>query len=139
MTAEDLAAYGEALAAGELFQDPDSLAQMLTFNENALVLGGAPFGLGLMDFGNGYWGHEGQTAGFQSLWYTNPDEGITVVGLTNSAAYTAFSFLNVHQHSQRQRPATLPIDYPAAACRSGPGTPVIRLAVEAGCFRIRRD
>jgi D-alanyl-D-alanine carboxypeptidase len=95
MTAEDLAIYGEALAAGELFQDPDSLAQMLAFNEQALPIGGAPFGLGLIDFGNGYWGHEGQTAGFQSLWFTNPDAGVTVVGLTNSAAYSAYGFLNV--------------------------------------------
>ncbi|MFN2173014.1 MAG: amidase family protein [Candidatus Promineifilaceae bacterium] len=95
MTAEELAAYAKALAAGELFQDPDTLAQMLSFNEQSLAFGGAPFGLGLMDFGNGYWGHEGQTAGFQSLWFTNPEEGITVVGLTNSAAYSAYGFLNV--------------------------------------------
>ena len=43
----------------------------------------------------GSWGHEGQTAGFQSLWYTDPETGVTVVGLTNSAAYSAFSFLNI--------------------------------------------
>jgi amidase len=95
MAADDLAAYGKALAAGELFQDPDSLAQMLTFNEGALLTGGAPFGLGLIDFGDGYWGHEGQTAGFQTLWYTNPEQQTTVVGLSNSAAYEAFRFLNV--------------------------------------------
>ena len=95
MTAADLATYGKALAAGELFQDPDSLAQMLTFDDRSTLIGGAPFGLGLIDFGNGYWGHEGQTAGFQSLWYTNPEENITVVGLTNSAAYSAYGFLNV--------------------------------------------
>ncbi len=95
MTAADLATYGKALGAGELFQDPDSLDQMLAFNEAALNSIGAPYGLGLIDFGSGYWGHEGQTAGFQSLWFTNPDEGITVVGLTNSAAYSGFSLLNV--------------------------------------------
>ncbi|MFN2137971.1 MAG: amidase family protein, partial [Candidatus Promineifilaceae bacterium] len=95
MTAADLATYGKALAAGELFQDPTSLDQMLAFNEMAVPIGGAPFGLGLMDLGDGYWGHEGQTAGFQSLWYTNPDEQITVAGLTNSAAYSAYDLLNV--------------------------------------------
>ncbi len=95
MTAADLATYGQALAAGELFQDPDSLAQMLAFDDRAMLSGGAPFGLGLIDFGSGYWGHEGQTAGFQSLWYTNPEGNITVVGLTNSAAYSAYGFLNV--------------------------------------------
>ena len=59
-----------------------------------------PYGLGLMDFSGaapGYWGHEGQTAGFQSLWYTNPDTGITVVGLSNSATFVAWSFLNALQ------------------------------------------
>ena len=95
MTAEDLLTYAKALAAGDLFQDPDSLAQMMTFNEQAITVGGAAFGLGLIDFGDGYWGHEGQTAGFQSLWFTNPEKQITVVGLTNSATYKAFSFLNV--------------------------------------------
>jgi amidase len=95
MNAADLATYGQALAAGELFQDPNSLAQMLAFDGRSLLVGGAPFGLGLIDFSDGYWGHEGQTAGFQSLWYTNPDEAITVVGLSNSAAYSAYSLLNV--------------------------------------------
>ena len=94
MTAEDLAAYGSALAAGELFNDAESLEQMLAFDERAL-LGGAAYGLALQDYGNGYWGHEGQTAGFQSLWYTNPEKGITVAGLTNSAAYSAYGLLNV--------------------------------------------
>ena len=116
MTAADLATYGKALAAGELFQDPDSLAQMLAFDDRAMNAGGAPFGLGLIDFGNGTFGHEGQTAGFQSLWYTNPEEGITVVGLTNSAAYSAYSFLNVRNIlNGRWRPA-VPASDPPAHC-----------------------
>lgn len=98
MTAEDLLAYGKALAAGELFEDPDSLAQMLSFDPAGMD-GSMPYGLGLMDFSlvgaPGSWGHEGQTAGFQSLWFTNPDSEITVVGLSNSASFGAFSFLNV--------------------------------------------
>ena len=95
MSAADLATYGEALAAGELLQDEDSLAQMLAFDGSALYSVGAPYGLGLIDFGNGYWGHEGQTAGFQTLWYTNADEQVMVVGLTNSATYSAYDLLNV--------------------------------------------
>lgn len=95
MTAEDLARYAIALTSGELFQQAGSLEQMVAFNQDALFAGGYPYGLGLMDLGEGYIGHEGQTAGFQSLWYANPDEGITVVGLTNSAAYPAYLFLNV--------------------------------------------
>jgi len=52
----------------------------------------------VMDFSiaaPGFWGHEGQTAGFQSLWYTNPETEITVVGLSNSGNYSGFSFIEV--------------------------------------------
>ena len=98
MNAEDLLTYGKALSAGKLFQNPDSLAQMLDFNPNGSG-GLMPYGLGLIDFTvvdqSGFWGHEGQTAGFQTLWYTNPETKITVVGLSNSASYSAFAFLKV--------------------------------------------
>jgi D-alanyl-D-alanine carboxypeptidase len=98
MTAEDLLIYAKALSAGELFQNPDSLQEMLTFDPNGME-GKMPYGLGLLDFStfaaDGYWGHEGQTLGFQSVWATNPDTGITVIGLTNSGTFGAFSFLSV--------------------------------------------
>ena len=98
MNAEDFLTYVKALSAGELFQNPDSLQEMLTFDPNGMD-GMMPYGLGLIDFSNadaaGYWGHEGQTAGFQSLWYTNPDTDITVIGLTNSATFEAWAFLKV--------------------------------------------
>jgi CubicO group peptidase (beta-lactamase class C family) len=99
MTAEDLAAYGKALAAGELFKNPDTLMEMLTFTPEAINGVGAPYGLGLFDVaGDGsVWGHAGQTLGFQSLWFNDPEEGIIVVGLTNSATYKADGLLNVLQ------------------------------------------
>jgi D-alanyl-D-alanine carboxypeptidase len=93
MTAEDLAAYAKGLAGGELFEDPDSLAQMLTFNDAAAdVL--ASYGLGLLQVADGYWGHEGATPAFQSLWAINPDKGTVVVGMQNSYAYSAGNFVN---------------------------------------------
>lgn len=95
MTAEDLATYAKALAAGDLFRSPDSLAEMVDFNPSSILEGLPGYGLGLIDFGNGNWGHEGQTAGFQSLWFINPERGTVVVGLTNSAAYSGFNFLDV--------------------------------------------
>jgi D-alanyl-D-alanine carboxypeptidase len=96
MTAEDLATYGQALAAGKFFQDPGTLTEMLTFNPDALS-SGFPYAMGLADFvGDGtVWGHAGATPGFQSLWYTDPEDGIMVVGLTNSGDYSGFAFLNV--------------------------------------------
>ena len=98
MTAEDLATYGKALAAGEFFENDDTLQTMLEFNPDAEG-GIMPFGLGLIDFSKlgaeGYWGHEGQTAGFQTLWLTNPELGVTIVGLSNSANFSGFYFLEV--------------------------------------------
>ena len=67
---------------------------MLTFDDRAAPTVGAPYGLGLMDYGNGYWGHAGETAGFQTIWFTNPGDKITVVGLSNSAAFSSWSFMN---------------------------------------------
>ena len=95
MTAEDLLIYGKALGQGELFENPDSLAQMLPFNDAARLSLGGRYGLGLMELADGYFGHGGQTLGFESIWYTNPDEGITVVGLTNSATYPSWNLINV--------------------------------------------
>jgi CubicO group peptidase (beta-lactamase class C family) len=96
MTAADLATYAKALAAGELFQNPETLAEMVAFDP-AANLSLAPYGLGLLDFtGDGtVWGHGGQTVGFQSLWLTKPEDGLVVVGLTNSATYNANDFINV--------------------------------------------
>lgn len=99
MTAEDLAVYGKALAGGELFQDPDTLLEMLSFNPAAKYTIGGPYGLGLIDYaGDGsVWGHGGQTLGFSSLWFIDPEKGIIVIGLTNSANYNADGVLNVLQ------------------------------------------
>ena len=98
MTAEDLLTYIKALSTGELFEDPNSLAQMLVFDPNGSG-GIMPYGLGLMDFSlvqaPGFWGHEGQTAGFQSLWLTNPEIETTIIGSSDSASYQAYAFLNV--------------------------------------------
>jgi D-alanyl-D-alanine carboxypeptidase len=97
MTATDLATYAHQLAMGGLFQKPETLAEMLTFDPSARFSVGAPYGLGLLDVaGDGTaWGHGGQTLGFQSLWFTDPAAGIVVVGLSNSASYSANNLLNV--------------------------------------------
>jgi D-alanyl-D-alanine carboxypeptidase len=97
MNAADLATYAHRLAMGDLFQNPDTLAEMLSFDPSAKFGVGAPYGLGLLDVaGDGtVWGHGGQTLGFQSLWFTDPADGIVVVGLTNSASYSANNLINV--------------------------------------------
>lgn len=97
MTAADLATYAHALSEGQFFHNPETLATMLEFNPVALIAIGAPYGMGLMDFaGDGtVWGHAGQTLGYQSLWFTNPETGVVVVGLSNSGSFRAYEFLNV--------------------------------------------
>jgi len=104
MTATDLATYAHQLAMGGLFQNPETLAEMLNFDPSARLGVGASYGLGLFDVaGDGtVWGHAGQTLGFQSLWFTDPADGIVVVGLTNSAAYSANNLINVRHILQGQ-------------------------------------
>lgn len=53
---------------------------MLELNQATLFLGGTSFGPGLRDLGDGFWGDEVQTTGFQRLWFTDPDTGLTVAG-----------------------------------------------------------
>jgi CubicO group peptidase (beta-lactamase class C family) len=84
MNAEDLARYGQALAASQLFQEPDTLDEMLDFFEPP---GPGPdgYGLGLVEYKEpGGWGHPGSTPGFSSLLFVMPDAGITIVSMANS-------------------------------------------------------
>jgi D-alanyl-D-alanine carboxypeptidase len=88
-TAHDLARFLDALMAGDLFQNPSTLKEMLTFldtpNEH-----GFPYYYGL---GVDKWvfpgdvkmvGHFGGTAGFSSAVYHLPDRGITVSAALNT-------------------------------------------------------
>jgi D-alanyl-D-alanine carboxypeptidase len=88
--AEDMALYTEALAAGELFSDPDSLAQMTDFQEVDPIKFGlmTGYGLGVGVFpleAADAWGHTGGTAGFGSLIMTIPEKDTNLVYLANSA------------------------------------------------------
>jgi D-alanyl-D-alanine carboxypeptidase len=99
MNAADLLTFARAFAAGELFQNPDTLAAMLDFNPNALG-GLIPYGLGVMDFsqaegGEGFFGHSGETAGFNSLLAVNPDQAVTLVALGNAKGFSATDLLDV--------------------------------------------
>jgi D-alanyl-D-alanine carboxypeptidase len=89
-TAEDMALYTEALAAGALFSDPDSLAQMTAFQKVDPVKFGLMtsygLGIGVMPLdGAEAWGHTGGTPGYATLMMTIPEKGTNLVYLTNSA------------------------------------------------------
>jgi len=88
--AEDMAIYTEALASGELFSDPDSLAQMTAFQEvDPIKFGfmtGYGLGVGVMPLEAAEaWGHTGGTTGFATLIMTIPEKDTHIVYLTNSA------------------------------------------------------
>ncbi|UCC52735.1 MAG: beta-lactamase family protein [Anaerolineaceae bacterium] len=89
-TAEDMALYTEALASGALFSDPDSLAEMIAFQEVDPIKFGLMTGYGLgvgvmpLDAAEA-WGHTGGTTGYATLIMTIPEKETNVVYLTNSA------------------------------------------------------
>jgi D-alanyl-D-alanine carboxypeptidase len=91
-TTMDLARFMEAALAGELFQEPGTLGEMLTFvdmpqdaSSNNLAVG---YGLGIMRYalpgGIEMLGHAGTTGGYQCFVYNLPAQGITISGMMNN-------------------------------------------------------
>ena len=89
-----MAVYTEALAAGTLFTEADSLDQMTAFRDIDPVKGGMMTGYGL---GVGVlplraahaWGHTGETMGYTSLFMTIPEHDINLIYLTNGRMCSA--------------------------------------------------
>lgn len=87
-TATDMHTFLVALANGRLFKDPATLLTMADFIENDEVtnqIGAKGYGLGLVEFNEGVWGHEGQTPGYSSEMMFVPGTDITMVVLTNAS------------------------------------------------------
>ncbi len=91
-TAEDMATYIEALINGKLFQNPESLTEMLDFKPLNLEKGMlfmTGYGLGLLRYYTpGYIaiGHAGQTPGYQTVWFVAPEAQTVIVFNTNSGS-----------------------------------------------------
>jgi len=89
-TAEDLGRFLEALLAGELFEDPATLAAMKTMVE-APHESGVPhrYGLGLEEFtlpgGVAVLGHSGSTAGYAVMMFRIPACDATLVTAVNTS------------------------------------------------------
>jgi D-alanyl-D-alanine carboxypeptidase len=96
-TAEDLATYSQALQAGKLFKKPETLQLMrdMVIGKYVATLGVKGYGLGLIEFLPGVWGHEGQTVNFESLMMTIPEKNATVIvwGNTAYASVDAFRYV----------------------------------------------
>ncbi len=86
-TTADLARFLDAVLAGVLFQDPATLAEMMTFVD-APDEHGFPYwyGLGMEKYiidGITLIGHAGGAVGYGSVMYRAPDYGITIVASGN--------------------------------------------------------
>ena len=78
-TLEDLGAWA-ATGFGNDFLPPELAAQRL---EAAPLPEGIDYGLGLIDFGNGWYGHSGSILGWDSVAVHNPETGAVFVSYTN--------------------------------------------------------
>ncbi len=87
MSAGDLARFAQAVAGGELFRDPQSLAQMTDFVSTGQPRGFTGYGLGLAQLADGTWGHAGGTPGFGAVLIIKPDDGVIAVWLGNSGSF----------------------------------------------------
>lgn len=96
--AKDLSRFVTAVAAGDLFQDPETLAEMLTFvpwpDGNLLSPYVAGYGLGLMQapFGSGVEGvgHSGDTrGGYHGFVFYIPAQDIAISGAVNTEDFEA--------------------------------------------------
>jgi len=84
-TVEDMHTFIEALVEGELFQNPETLSEMMattTTTHPALV----GYGLGLANKGPNLWGHGGQTLGFESEVAAFAGKGISIVAFGTSSS-----------------------------------------------------
>jgi amidase len=87
-SAADMRIFLQALANGELFKDKSTLLAMAEFVRNDEVkkhLGTTGYGLGLIEYAQGVWGHGGQTLGYESTMMFVPGTDITMIALTNAA------------------------------------------------------
>ncbi len=92
-TTTDLARFLEAVLAGELFQNDETLDEMLTLVDKPEGVEADPggwavgYGLGMMKYvlpgGIEILGHEGGTAGYVAFTWYLPAQGITISGAMN--------------------------------------------------------
>jgi D-alanyl-D-alanine carboxypeptidase len=81
-TVHDLKIWAKALATGALLS-PATQQERLSWTPLASGPNAPKYGLGIADFGDGFIGHNGAIAGFQSFMVYQPDTHATVIVLTN--------------------------------------------------------
>jgi amidase len=86
-TAADMHTFLLALGNGKLFKDQSTLLAMAEFvhsNDIEEHLASRGYGLGLIEYVKGVWGHGGQTLGYESELMFVPGTEITMVALPNA-------------------------------------------------------
>jgi D-alanyl-D-alanine carboxypeptidase len=82
-TARDMDLFIRGVLAGDLFNDPTTLLSMM---DGVATDGGfQTYGIGIGEKIGGFWGHGGQTLGFESDIGLFRDQGISLIVWTNSA------------------------------------------------------
>ncbi|MHB8896823.1 MAG: serine hydrolase domain-containing protein [Candidatus Geothermincolia bacterium] len=76
----DVKAWVTALVSGSLLDKGMHAEQMKTVGK-----GGLKYGLGVADFGSGFWGHNGSIFGFSSIMMRNPERDATFVVFANKS------------------------------------------------------
>ncbi|MBD3284724.1 serine hydrolase [candidate division WOR-3 bacterium] len=89
----DVHTFSKALFSGRLFKHSSMLDTMLELNikDN--------YGLGVVflnDYGFKAWGHEGNWPGYLSLFYCWPEQGVTIVLMTNGTGVLQFKRVKKH-------------------------------------------
>ena len=77
-TPADLVSFARALFDGTLLSE-QAIAEMTTIG----IGPDAGYGLGIVDIGDGTWGHNGGAPGYQAVFAHNPDRGSTAAVFTN--------------------------------------------------------
>ena len=96
-TLDDLAALMQAWGSGQLYQNPKTLPFQLKegFHQEAKNIKNIMYGYALMEM-DGYYGHGGQTFGFQSYMTINPKSGdIFIVGVNDSTVASMDLFMQL--------------------------------------------
>jgi D-alanyl-D-alanine carboxypeptidase len=95
-TLHELGLWGSSTVGSALL--PGTLAaKRLAFRDIGI---GAPYGLGIIDFGDGYYGHSGEAFGWEAITMHNPKTGVTIAIATNACAGSTLLFQAIRKGAE---------------------------------------
>jgi D-alanyl-D-alanine carboxypeptidase len=93
-TLADLGKWADSMSGNSLLDDELQAARLETTSE---IEPGVPvlYGLGIYQLGDGWYGHDGETIGWQAIELHNPDTGVSVAIAGNSCAAVSLYFYSI--------------------------------------------